>query len=732
MNFRKDENIKTVPSFCRNCTAYCPILVSVKNGKAIKVTGDLDAPAYEGYTCPKGRDLPEQHNHPDRPLHCLSRDHHGSHKPISSHQLMDEVAQKIQSIIERHGPRSVAVYYGTGNVTNPAGSAMARAWMKAIGTDLLFSAMSIDKPAANVSIALHGNWNAGARPMEKCKVWLIVGANPVIAKSNGAPMNNPAQRLKDAVERGTQLIVIDPRKTETAKRASFHIQPKPGYDALLLAGMIHIILKENLFEKDFINENAIGLTELRTAVSLITPDYVAKLAGIDADQFIASARAFGSAQESGVICGTGASFTPHSNLTFYLGLCLNTLCGGWVKEGEDAPYPNVLLPSFTPRAQAYAPYSVFGKGQLTASGLKESVAGYPTAALAEEILQGQGDNGIKALVCLGGNPVLSWPDQHKTELALKSLDLLVVMDLNYTATAKLADYFVAAPHQLETAASTSRVEALKYVGVARGFTIPWAQYTSKVVDPPLGSDLVEDAHFFFGLAQRMGVELEWNNHAGYRDHVESPPSKIIFDMSIIPTNEELVELTCLNSRIPLDEVKKYQHGHIFTEVATRVQGREPSCNHQLQIGDPSMMAELSSLLNQPVPNLNLIHTHLLIPRRINGVMNSVGHHVAYSLAEDRITPAFLHPNDMSQLDLKNKDLAEIQSKNGTMVVRLNSDESIRSGLISVIHGFGDLLSNNSTNKGDSVTKLIGMDEADPISAIPRMSAIPVAIIKLSE
>lgn len=184
---------------------------------------------------------------------------------------MDEVAQKIQFIIERHGPRSVAVYYGTGNVTNPAGSAMARAWMKAIGTDLLFSAMSIDKPAANVSIALHGNWNAGARPMEKCKVWLIVGADPVIAKSNGAPMNNPAQRLKDAVERGTQLIVIDPRKTETAKRASFHIQPKPGYDALILAGMIHIILKENLFEKDFINEHAIGLTELQTAVSLITP-----------------------------------------------------------------------------------------------------------------------------------------------------------------------------------------------------------------------------------------------------------------------------------------------------------------------------------------------------------------------------------------------------------------------------------------------------------------------------
>ena len=112
------------------------------------------------------------------------------------------VSGQLLETVGRHGPRSVAVYYGTGNVTNPAGSAMARSWLTALGSDLIFSAMAIDKPAANIAIALHGHWHAGAQAFETSDTWLIVGANPVIAKSNGAPMNNPAQRLKDAVERG--------------------------------------------------------------------------------------------------------------------------------------------------------------------------------------------------------------------------------------------------------------------------------------------------------------------------------------------------------------------------------------------------------------------------------------------------------------------------------------------------------------------------------------------------
>ena len=725
------DQTRTIPSFCRNCTAYCPIVVTVENGRAVKVAGDHDAPAYDGYTCPKGRTLPEQHNHPDRLLHCLTRQPGGAFdpafKPIASAALLDQVAERVQALVQRYGPRSVAVYYGTGNVTNPAGSAMARAFTGALGTDLIFSAMAIDKPAANISLALHGNWHAGAQSFETSDTWMIVGANPVIAKSNGAPMNNPGQRLKEAAERGMKLIVIDPRRTETARRAAVHLQLRPGEDATLLAGLIHIIIAEALVDHDFIAQHAEGFAALAAAVAAYTPDYVATRCGVPAAQVQEAARTFGRAKRGGVICATGASFSGHANLTFYLGLCLNTLCGRWAREGEMAPYPNVLLPAFQPRAQPYAPFPVFGKGRLRAHGLRESASGMPTAALADEILLA-GDDGIKALICLGGNPVLSWPDQRKTEAALKSLDLLVVLDSTLTATAQLADYVVPVPLSLETAGSTSRVEALKYVGVARGFTIPWAQYTPKIVEPPGGADLVEDAGFFFGLAQRMGLSLSWTNAAGYRGHMESPPHTIAFDMTREPSNEDLIELTCANSRIPLDEVKRHPHGRIFTEAAVRVAGRDPACTARLQLADPMMIEELAQVMREAPHKITDVHPLLLISRRINHVMNSVGHHLAPGLGEDVLTPAFVHPQDLGTLGMAEGALATLASAHGEITVRLRADDSLRPGTVSVVHGFGGRLgAEGAASAGCSVTRLAGMAEFDLVTGIPRLSAIPVRI-----
>ena len=587
---------KVVAGFCRVCQAYCPILVTVRDGKAVKVAGDPQTP-YDGYTCPKGRDLPAQHNDPDRLLRCKSRGDDGLLHDMPSSQVVSEVAGKLAALVEKFGPRCVAVYSGTGTVGNPAGTAMGRAFASAIGTDLVFSANAIDKPAANISTALHGSWHAGAHAFEASDTWMVIGANPVIAKTNGAPPHNPGQRLKEALARGMQLIVVDPRRTETARRARIHLQLRPGTDAVLLAGLVHVILREDLVDHTFVQENAEGLEALRSAVAPYTPAMVSARAGVPADQVVEAARLFAAGRRGGTVCSTGASFGPHANLTWYLALCLNTLCGRWVRAGEDAPLPNVLLPAYQPRAQPYAPYPVFGKSKLRVHGLRENASGMPTAGLADDILLG-GDDGIKALLVVGGNPAMAWPDQRKAEAALRSLELLVVIDVAMTATAQLADYVVAAPMTLELPCSTSRVEALKYLGVTRGFTIPWAQYAPRIVEPPAGADLVHDAAFFFRLAQRMGLQLTWTNVAGYRAHVESPPVSVKLDMAREPSDEDWVALTCEGSRVPLEEVKRYPHGKVFTEVATKVAPRDAACETRLQLADATMVAELASMLTE--------------------------------------------------------------------------------------------------------------------------------------
>ena len=721
-----------VPSICRNCLAYCPILVTVEDGRAVKVTGDPQAPAFDGYTCPKGRALPAQHNDTARLLHCQSRQADGTYAVIESAAAMDAVAVKVQAILARYGPRAIALYSGTGQVSHPVSGPIARAWSRAIGTRMNFSAASIDKPAEYTSVAMHGNWHAGLQTFETSDTWIVVGANPVISKSNGGPLNNPGARLKEAVERGMKMIVIDPRRTETARRAHIHLQARPGEDAVLLAGLIHIIIHEGMADTCFVQANAIGLDALKAGVAAYTPDFVANRADIPVAQLLDAARTFGRGKRGGVVCSTGPSFSTHSNLTYYLALCLNTLCGRWAREGDKAPYPNVLLPAFTPRAQPYAPYPVMSDRPMRVHGLMESASGVPTAALADEILL-DGEGQIKVLFCLGGNPVLSWPDQAKTEAALKKLELLVVLDYQMTATAQFAHYVIPPPLSLELPGSSQMVESLKYYGVSRGYTISWGQYTPAVAQLPAGSDLLDDAGFFFGLAQRMGLKLDWISARGQGPNLEGPTQTVPLDMSRVPTTEELITLACENSRIPLEEVKSHPHGHVY-DIDVRVQAREAACTAMLQLGDTMMMQELQTLHADVAQQMTdpAFPLHMVC-RRTNNFMNSVGQSLPGLRGHQTHTPACMHPADMAALGLQDGDLITVSSRHGNMLACVEADDSLRTGLVSVVHGFGAAMSHAgkdpelATLAMGSVARLLNMDERDPISGIPRMSALPVAV-----
>lgn len=719
---------QVVPSICRNCLAYCPILVTVENGRAIKVEGDHAAPAFDGYTCPKGRALPEQHNDARRLLHSVQRQADGSFANIESGAAVDQIAARVSSILARHGTRAVATYSGTGPVSHPAGAPMARAWMRAIGSRMLFSAATIDKPAEYTAVAMHGNWQAGLQTFETSDTWMIIGANPVIAKSNGAPLNNPGMRLKLAGERGMQLIVIDPRKSETARRAQVHLQPRPGEDPALLAGIIHIIIREGLYDKAFTAANAEGLDALKAATAGFTPPFVAARAGVPEAALLEAARTFGRAKRGGVVCSTGPSFSTRSNLSYYLALCLNTLCGRWARAGERAPYPNVLLPAFTPRAQPYAPYPVISDRPMRVAGLMENASGLPTAALADEILQ-DGEGQIKVLFVLGGNPVLAWPDQARTEAALKHLELLVVFDYQMTATAQFAHYVIAPPLSLEVPGTSQKVESLKYNGVSRGYAIPWAQYTPAVARIPSGADLMDDGRFFFLMAQRMGLALDWVNPRGQGPNLEGPVETIRLDMSRVPDTEELIALACRGSRVPLEEVKRHPHGHVF-DIDVKVEPREAGCTAMLQLGDARMMHELGEVLSEGAAQRGDAAFPLrLLCRRANEFMNSVGQTIPALGAGEAQPPAYLHPLDLARLQIEPGDLIKVRSRHGHLLARAHADAGLREGLVSVVHGFGASLahSGSAQQAQGSVNRLIDMTERDPITGIPRMSAVPVAV-----
>jgi anaerobic selenocysteine-containing dehydrogenase len=725
----------TQPGICRICSAHCGVLATVVDGKLTKVTGDPDNPLFKGYSCAKGRALPEIHNNPLRLLHSQKRQPDGSYVPIEADRAMDEIAAELQDLIARYGPRSVALYLGTNGLPYPASALMANAFIRAIESPMFFTANTIDQPGKQIALAAHGHWLGGDVDFHEADSWILVGTNPLVSKSIGIPGQNPAQSLKAATDRGMKLIVIDPRRSQTAARAAIHIQPRPGEDVAILAGIIKIIIDERLCDWRFLEDNVDGFGELAKAVADFTPAYVAERADIPAQQLIDAARLFASHGARGgmVNAGTGANMAMHGNLVEYLCLCLTSICGRWQRAGERVTRPNTLLPAFVAKAQPHPPYEGWGYGErLRVRGLTDAVCGMPTAALADEILL-EGDGQVKALICIGGNPMAAWPDQRKTLRALESLELLVTLDTEMSLTSRLAHYVIAPRMQMETPAMTMGSELIKYYTSGTGIPAPYAQYAPRLVEPPPGSDLTEEWQFFLGLAKRMELELWFVNFfgGGGGKFMESPPIVRNFNGDTEITTEELFEMMTSTSRIPLEEVRSHPHGRIF-DVDAVVEEKDPDCTAKLDVGNAYLLAELADVLATDFRSArsDSAFPFRLVPRRHNNFMNSSGINLAALNRGKPYNPTYMHPDAIAALGLQSGDLVTITSPHDSIPSVLEADDSLRRDVVATHHAFGGLPAEDDEvrDRGSTVGRLIPTDsEYDPITGLPRQGNIPVSV-----
>ncbi|CAA0120184.1 Polysulfide reductase chain A [Mycolicibacterium vanbaalenii] len=724
----------TRPSICRLCHNGCAILVEVDNGKAVRVVGDRDNPVYAGYTCLKGRQLPLQHSHPDRLLHSLKRRPDGTFQPIPVEEAMDEIAERLARIIDRHGPGSVASYTGTmGYVGSAATGPVAEAFMDAIGSPMRFTPNTIDQPGKAIAKALHGMWMAPPHGFHEPRVALLIGANPLISHSAGAPAGNPRKWLKTAIARGLKLIVIDPRRTETARNAFIHLQPKPGHDISLLASMMRIIIDENLYDKDFVDDNVSGFDELRRVVDPFVPTEVARQADVMVEELIGAARLFAAAGRGYTIAGTGPNMSGRGTLLEYLILNLEALCGHYLRAGERVLNSLTFMQEQPPKAQAIPPFPGYGFGeQMRVRGLGMTLAGMPTAAVSDEILI-DGEKQIHALFSIGGNPVAAWPDQLKTIDALNRLELLVQTDIKISATARLADYVIAPKVGLETPGISAVTELLKLTATGIGSAVANAQYTPAIVQPPDGADVVEDWELFYGLAQRLGLQLTL-------DKLVALPLSEAFplDMKNRPTTDDLFDLMTRQARIPFAEIKGHVHGAAFTEPAVTVAAKDPDWPGRLELADAQMMADLREVAREQfdteISQSATGFDFRLISRRMLHVYNSSARDLPGN-DEFHYNPAFMHPADLNQLGLTPGDVVQIRSERSAILGVVQIDTSLRQGVISMTHAFGDAPQyDDALGQIGSPTGRLSANDRDyePYSGQPRMSNIPVSVRGFTE
>ncbi len=725
----------TRPGICRICPAHCGVQVTVTDGVLTKVAGDPQNPLFKGYTCPKGRALPEFHNNPERLLHSQQRQADGTFAPIEVERAMDEIADKLRELVQTYGPRSVAVYVGTAVIPYPTGPLVANAFSRAIGSPMFFTSNTIDQPGKQIAQALHGHWLGGDIDFDEADSWILVGTNPLVSKATGIPGQNPGQSLRNAIKRGMKLIVIDPRVSQTAARAEIHIQPRPGEDASILAGLINVIINENLCDTEFLADNVDGFDELAAAVATFTPEYVTERADIPAQQLIDAARLFVTAgPRPGQVHGaTGLNFATHGNLTEYLCLALMTIVGSWQREGQRVTRANALMPAFTAKAQAFPPYPGWGYGeQMRVRGLTQAASGMPTSALSDEILL-DGDGQVKALICMGSNPMTAWPDQRKTFAAMEKLELLVTIDTQMSLTSSLADYVIAPKMQLEVPASTQLAEQLKYYSSGMGLQAAYAQYAPRLVEPPAGSDLTEEWLFFRGLAKRMNLDLHVVNFFGSLggQYMEAPPVIFSLDPGMDVTTEQLIAELCANSRIPLEDVATHEHGFIY-DVDAVVAPKDPDCTARLDVGNAHMIDELGAVRAEDfhVARSDPAYPLWLIPRRHNTLMNSNGTRIAKLNDGRPYNSVFMHPDTMAGLGLGADAPVTVSSAYDSIPSVVEADDSLRLDVVAMHHGFGGLPTgpDEFLKRGSSVGRLIDVTaDFDPITGIPKLGNIPVSV-----
>ncbi|MET0984470.1 MAG: molybdopterin-dependent oxidoreductase [Steroidobacteraceae bacterium] len=701
-----------VKSFCRICAGSCGVRIVVENERIVEIRGDKSHPLTQGYACIKGLKA-DVENGPKRLLRPQKRQRDGSFQPIELEQALDEVASKLKTIIERDGADAVACFRGTPNYFNCSAYNMLPAWMNAIGSKSFYSSLTIDQSAKIVTAQRMGTWAGGRPRFQEADLWMLAGSNPLVSLSFGLGSfpSHPLNMMRAAKARGMKLICIDPRRSETAAFADLHLQPLPGEDPTIAAGLIHIILKKDWIDHDFCARYVNGLDELRQAVAPFTPDYVAARARVPKDQLIRVAEIFGRESRNGRCrTGSGPNMAAHSNLAEHLYDCLNVICGRFLRAG-DAVDVQPLQPVPTPRAEVIPPTRPWEQGHRSrVSGFGTIMGEMMSGALAEEMLT-PGKDQLRSMFVLGGNPVAALPDTNRSKAAFSALELLVAVDPYLTATSRLAHYIFPPTTQYE------HPELTPYF--MNPYSKPFAQYTPAIVPPPPGSQLVEDWYPLWATASRLGLTL---NYADVQLSTEIPP-----------TTDELLGILAKDSLIPLEELKRSPQGMIADLPPTVVQPARPDATGRFELAPPDVVREIRDVLHEAVMTAGeSTYAFRLSTRRMRNVMNSDLQDLPSIRRHTPHNPAYLNPEDLSALGVAAGDRVEIVSEHGRIEARVAPDITVRRGVVSMSHAWGTS-GNDTKHSGSACTNVLVSSETqrEPINAMPRYSAIPVNIRKLS-
>ncbi len=433
----KPAGATSKPYVCPLCEAGCGLLVDLEGGRPVGVRPHEADSFSAGYVCPKGLEILNLDADPDRIRTPLKKDADGTFSPIGWDDALALAGERLSAIRAEHGADANAVYFGTVGVHKHGAGLVRGALIAALGTKNVYGASSQDTGARFVTCsAMYGSAFSIAVPdLERTDYLMCIGANPLA--SNGSLMTAPdvRGRLRAILDRGGRIVVVDPRRTETAKMASEFVSIVPGTDAAFLLAMLKVLVDAGRVRRDRLAAQGTGFEAIEAKLSAFAPQRVAAWTGIDAETIERLALELADAPTSVVYSRMGPGNAEHSTASCYAVELLNAALGRLdAPGGAMFPTPAIDLTRLARLTKADG----FGRYTSRVRSLPEVVGELPSTTLADEI-ETEGEGQVRGLVTFAGNPVQSVPNGRRIARALEKLDFMVSVDIYLNETTRHAD-----------------------------------------------------------------------------------------------------------------------------------------------------------------------------------------------------------------------------------------------------------------------------------------------------
>ena len=677
------DELKTHHTFCRICESLCGLEVVTENNRIVSINPDKDHVASQGFSCPKGLKQHHLFGSEDRLKFPMKKDD-GKWVRISWEQALSEIGEKIKDIVKDYSPDSIAMYVGTAAGFGVLHPVFAQGFMTGIGSKSMFASATQDcSNKFSVSHQVYGFPFTQPFPdILNTECLIIVGANPMVSKWSFLQVPNPSKHLKGIQARGGKVIVIDPRKTETAKLASEHINIRPNTDVFFYLSFLDELVKSGGANIEKVKKYSHGYEEVIKLAGTWPSEKTEKATGIPAEKLKELVSSYLNANGASLYCSTGVNMGTNGSLAFWLQECINFISGNLDRKGGTLVGRGVIdFPKFGVKN------GLLMREDVSRIGNFQSVNdAFPGGILADEMLT-PGKKQIKALFVTGGNPLITMANSNRLRKAFSKLDLLVTLDILPTETASIGNYMLPCTTPLE------RPDLPFIFPLMLGLqTKPYLQATRAVIKPE--AEQRDEGSIYLDLARASGMPIFGSKFSQkffeFLIWINSIGKKKIFKRSI-PQEFLLNLLLMITRQKGFGRLLKHKHG-LFRKSHDEndfLDKRMVTKDGKINLAPEKFLEQAKKLESDFNVELNSKHKYKLITRRAVTTHNSWTHNYEEFVKGPRITNyLYMHTRDASELGIKNGDFVDVSTKTAKVRLPVRLDDDMGLKTVALPHGWG--------------------------------------------